>query len=310
MRSLIELLALSARRRARGGAASAWRCSERGHGLGVPPVRCRAFGSVAGGRGGPPPVPPRPVPRKRAPLTANHNVVASSREGSGSGGPGGDGWNRVHLALFSGAWAFVSFAAWRHLTGQQVSRFESFHSTPAALEALGATPSAQEGERRAGTLRQTVIPPAGPAMTVANARAAPLGHVLQHAVRHATRSITNSHVGPLELRAAIIAVLEPVTDGEDLRQVLKELLPRGEAADHEENGEPAVAPESTRHSLVAALLFAERLCVIVSSLLCKGTTNSHLIVCNVPPQRGGRKDVAGHRHCTRAGRIRGRRRTR
>ena len=161
----------------------------------------------------------------------------------------------MHVVLFSGAWAFVGFAAWRHFSGQQVSRFESFHSTP-------STHSTSSG--RVETQKQTVTTHSGPTMTISNVRAASLGHVLQHAVRHATSFVTENNVGPLEMRAAIIAVLEP--DGEDLRQVLKELLPCGEA-DHTNSDEPVVAPENTRHSFIAALLFAEWLCVTSSRLL-------------------------------------------
>lgn len=273
--SLLEMLAVAGRRHhpPRPG----WRCSSL---AGVDAVRCRAFSGAARL---PPPVPPRP-PKK---LHGAKRLLPNQRHDSGRGGSGATGWSRVQLLLFGGAWAAVGFAAWRHLSGQQVSRFESFHSTP------------ETSEQRAEGQEPTVVSPSGPVLTISDVRSASLGHVLQHALRHATRFITEHHVRPLELRAAIVAILEPATD-DGVHEVLGELLSAGEDADnlmdasgHVESDAGVGVSGAARDSLVAALLYAEHLCAAYDFLPLSGTvhTRSHVnrMQCAASPRTGAGK---------------------
>lgn len=130
------------------------------------------------------------------------------------------------------------------------------------MKTLGTAPQ-EQSEQRPENQQQL-----WPALTVADVRSAQLSHALQHAVRHATRVVAEHTQDPSELRAAIIAAVELATGG-GLHEVLEELLPSGEEAGQlhwdARSDVPMVDFEAARHALIAAMLYAEQLCVAANT---------------------------------------------
>ena len=220
--------------------------------------RSRAFSSKT-----PPPVPPRP-PRRQPPAPASGSASSSQqqqaltkRRVSDSGGGEGSSWNRTQLLLFGGTWVFVAVAFWRHLSGQQESRF----AAPAQQSQLSQPRSQPQQQQEPPLGEQPIL--SGPLVTIDDIKKVPLGHVSQHAVRKAQQFIGEQRVRPSQLQAAIVGVLQHVS-GSGLSEVLNEVLMLKEEDKEEDEGEsgldgPAVGSEVAGVALKAALLCADRL---------------------------------------------------